>query len=216
MRKLAFLSVLPGLLLAGAAQAEGEVLLDYRDTAFTSGQAFYAQPDRRRIAALLKTASPEAARDMGETFAILGDADGTFANGSGRVYLIQSRAPAAIEPFPNGPAPVLLVTGQGEAAQLFRLPPDVQYQRLVAAADGNGDRRDEVLLEASFTNMGQTTTALDVIRLEADGTAKPVQTLRDVALDACDNPSGERTRSAATVRIGPEGFEAKPHALPCP
>lgn len=203
------------MLAAGPAPAAEDVILDYRDDAFLTGQAFYSEAERREVGSLLKAAAPEAAAEMGEDFVILGDAGGSFPEGGKHVHLIQEKAPVAIEPFPDEAPPVLLVTG-GRSATVFRLPQDVQYHRLVAAADGDADGQDEILLESSFTNMGQTVTALDVVRLDGGGQAAVALTLKDVHVEACDNPQGETTRSASTIRVGAKGFEATPHALPCP
>lgn len=215
MRNPSFL--LPALLALGAgpALAQSEPLLDYGDPAFTSGQAFYSAAERRRIGALLKKADPKLAGELGESFVLLGDAEGAFPEPGSRVYLIQTRNPPASEPFPEGVVPVLLVTGKDGAATAFRLPHDMSYQRLVAAADGDRDGRDEVLVETSSTNMGQTVTSLYVVALDEDATARPVRQLEEVQYEGCDNPIGERSRSVSTISVGPDGYEVKTRTLPC-
>ena len=72
-----------------------------------------------------------------------------------RIYLVQASRPVAIDPFPKAVAPVLVLLGEDAPARFFRLPADVQYQRLVAAADADRDGRSEVLLESTFMNMGE-------------------------------------------------------------
>lgn len=208
---------LPALLGVAPALAADETVLDYRDHAFVAGSPFYSAADRTRLGSLMKEGDAAAARDMGDNFAVLGDAEGAFTgkNASERIYLIQKSAPVAINPFPQGPAPALLVTRGGKFAAIFRLPRNVQYQRLVAAADGNGDGRDEVLLETTFMNMGQMVSSVDVVGLGGNGDARVTQKLPEVHVDACDNPSGKRERVAATIAIGAGGFEARPHAQKC-
>ncbi len=211
------LAVLPMSLAAGLVLAQPEPLLDYRDTAFLTGSAYYSQAERRQVAKAVKTGPEALVRALGDDFAILGDADGAFSapGRTERIYLVQKRAPLAIQPFPDGPPPALVALHAGEPVAVYALPADVQYQRLVAAADSNGDGRDEVLLEASSMNMGQMIVALDAIRLGQPGEATVAQTLPEVYADACDNPKGAKTRRAATITVQAQGFVAEAHELGC-
>lgn len=211
MRASTAFAVASLLLVGSAGAASGEILLDYRDERFVAGTPFYAAAERRRIAAVLSQVSDDEARALGDDFAILGDAPGSFT-GEGRrehVHLLQSEPAIAIEPFPDAPAPLLLVTDGEGRASVFALPGDVQYQRLVAAGDGNGDGRDEILLETAFVNMGQSTVALDVVRLDEAGSAVVENTLTDVLFDGCEAPVGPRERHASTVSATEAGFVAE-------
>ncbi len=198
-----------------ALPAAAEVLLDYRDAAFLSGSPFYSEAEQRRIAAALAQ-GPEAER-FADGFALRGDATGAFtqAGAQERVFLIQEEAASAIEPFPETGAPVLLILRGDEPVGLRRLADDVQYQRLVAAADTDGDGRDEVFLETSFMNMGQTTMSLDVASIGDGETATILQTLDEVYYDGCENPAGERERSAATISVA-DGASAERFEEACP
>lgn len=206
-------------LVAGAfpTVAAAEILLDYRDAAFLSGNPFYPQAKRAEIAAALKTAPDGLADALGADFALRGDATGSFAaTGSAEhVYLVQEEAAVAIEPFPDAAAPVLVVLRDGEPAGFYRLGKEVQYQRLVAAADIDGDGKDEVFLETSFTNMGQTTMSLDVVSLREGGTAEVVQTLSEIYQDGCENPVGARERKASTISVS-KGVTAESYTQACP
>lgn len=198
-----------------ALPAAAEVLLDYGDAAFLSGSPFYSQAEQRRIAAALAE-GPEAAR-FADGFAVRGDATGAFtrAGTHERVFLIQEEAASALEPFPETGAPVLLILDGDEPFGLRRLPDDVQYQRLVAAADTDGDGRDEIFLETSFMNMGQTTMSLDVASIGDGETATILETLEEVYFDGCENPAGDRTRSAATISVA-DGVVAERFDEACP
>ena len=208
-----------GVLVLSAAPALSQetVVLDYRDQAFLMGQPFYSQPERRQIAAALKKAPGELSQEMGTDFAVLGDVEGAFtkADADQHLYLVQAAAPVAIEPFPDAPAPVLLVTEGGRFAASYRLPKEVQYQRLVAAADGDGDGRDEVLLEAAFMNMGEALTTVDVVELGTEGAARTRQQLQSVYDDSCETGAGEKKRTASTVSIEGGRFVARAYDVGC-
>ena len=201
----------------GTLPATAQVLLDYRDEAFLSGSPFYSAAEQSAIAAALQQAPAEIAERFAKAFVIRGDAAGAFTQTGAeeRVLLIQEEAANSIEPFPETGAPMLLVMRGAEPVGFELLPGDVQYQRLVAAADVDGDGRDEVFLETSFVNMGQTTTSVDVAAIGTDGTAKIVETLNEVYVDGCDNPVGERLRTASTVSVE-DGLNTQSFDEPCP
>lgn len=205
------------VLVSSVVPAAAEILLDYRDAAFLSGNPFYSQAERAEIAAALKEAPDGLADDLGEDFALRGDATGAFtaSGATERITLVQEEAAVAIEPFPDAAAPVLVVMRGAEPAGFYALGKDVQYQRLVASADVDGDGRDEVFVETSFTNMGQTTMSIDVVSLREGGTAEIVQTLSDVYYDGCENPVGTRERKASTITVGP-GVTAESFSESCP
>ena len=197
--------------------AAADVLLDYRDEAFRSGSPYYSAPERNVVGAALQKAPGEVAKRFSEDFALLGDASGAFTEPGSheQVYLVQEKAAVAIEPFPDTGAPLLVVLRDKEPVGFFSLPGDVQYQRLVAAGDADGDGRDEVFLEASFMNMGQTSVSLDIASLDKAGDARIVKTLRDVYSDGCENPVGARERKAATVSLD-GGPRVESFGEPCP
>ncbi len=203
---------------AAVAASDTKPLLDYRDAAFRERRAEYPASERERITRALAGQS-DLRQEMGETFVILGDARGAFsrAGASARVFLVQTKAPLAIEPFPDAPAPVLVVLVEGGPPGFFRLPKDVQYQRLVGAADADRDGRDEVLLESSFMNMGSFVTTVTAARLDpTNASAAPVQVLQNVVADACDAASGRKSLSAATVTLDAHGkLKAQKHTMRC-
>ena len=197
------IGIIAAMSSVGTLPASAQVLLDYRDEAFLAGSPFYSAEEQSEIAQALEQAPAEIAARFAEGVVIRGDAVGTFtqADAEERIFLIQDKAANSIEPFPQTGAPMLLVMRGAEPVGFELLPGDVQYQRLVAEADVDGDGRDEVFLETSFVNMGQTTTSVDVAAIGTDGTAKIVETLNDVYVDGCDNPVGERLRTASTISV---------------
>ncbi|GJD94825.1 hypothetical protein [Methylobacterium iners] len=211
--------VLLALVAAGAPAAAAEIVLDYRKPALRDAQPSRSEAERARVARALTEAPPAIREDMGPTFAMLGEGRGAFTapGADERIYLIQRRAPVAIEPFPNAPAPVLLVLGPTGPARFYRLAKADQFQRLAAIADAGRDGRDEVLLESSFTNMGETVTDLTAVRLDpAQGAAEAFQTIPGVAADRCEGPKKQRSLSAATIsRDGTGAFTAQRHRLAC-
>lgn len=200
-----------------ALPAAADVLIDYRDDAFRSGSPFYSAAERRDVEAALKTAPKEIAARFAKGFSIAGDATGAFTapGAKERVLLIQDKAAVAIEPFPSSGAPLLLIMQDKRPIGFRLLPGDVQYQRLVAASDVDADGRDEVFLEASFMNMGQTAVSLDVVAVGDGETAKVKKTLENVYFDGCDNPTGEKSRSASTISID-NGLKTKSFKETCP
>lgn len=215
MRRAIGIGLIPAMILA-TTSAHATDIVDYRDHSFLVGSPFYSQVDRQKISDALKKAPGDPSGQMGNDFAILGDADGAYTarDANERIYLIQSAAPAAIDPFPQGVEPVLLVTNGGAFVQSYRLPKDIQYQRLIAAADSDGDGIDEVLLEMSFMNMGQLVTSVNVIGLK-DGKASVKQALQEVYSDSCENEGGEKKRVASTISIADKLFKAEPHDVDC-
>ena len=211
------IGIIAAMSSVGTLPASAQVLLDYRDEAFLAGSPFYSAKEQSEIAQALEQAPAEIAARFAEGVVIRGDAVGTFtqADAEERIFLIQDKAANSIEPFPQTGAPMLLVMRGAEPVGFELLPGDVQYQRLVAAADVDGDGRDEVFLETSFVNMGQTMMSVDVAAIGTDGTAKIVETLNDVYVDGCDNPVGERLRTASTISVE-DGLNTQSFDEPCP
>ncbi len=209
------LLVLAGL---GPASAGPRLVLDYRDPAVRAGEPRHGPAERAEIARALNGAPAALRSDMGKSFAVLGTARGAFTRPGARerIYLIQRSAPVALDPFPNAPAPVLLVLTEG-APRFYRLTKPSQFQRLAASADADRDGRDEVLLEGSFTNMGQSVSSLTAVRLDdASGTAPETQTLPEVVTDGCWGGAARKTRSVAAVVVAEGGgFAARLCPQPC-
>ncbi|MDF2599022.1 MAG: hypothetical protein K0Q54_1845 [Methylobacterium brachiatum] len=206
--------------LAHGAYA-ADVIVDYRDGGFRDAEPSVLPDERVRLVRIMAEEAPKALRmELGTDFVVLGSAAGAFtrADGRERAYLIQEKAPVASDPFPDAAAPVLVVVGDGMKARFFRLPKDVQYQRLVAAADVDRDGRSEVLLESGAYNMGESVTALTVVKLDpATGLATPGQVLRDVFTDSCDGGSGRKARTASTLSLDASsgGLVARRYQLKC-
>lgn len=209
-----------GLALALAVPAlaqEPGPILDYRKPATRDAPAASAAADRGRVAEALAAEAPPALRqELGPAFVVLGSAAGAFTapGARERIHLVQEKAPVAIDPFPKAAAPVLVVVGSGPA-RFIRLPADAQYRRLAAAADLDGDGRAEVLLEASFMNMGELATGLTAVRLDpAAGIATPIQTVPNVMTDSCDGRRGKRTAAVVTAD-GAGRLVARSYPLGC-
>lgn len=209
-----------GILLAGTGPvlAAPRLVLDYRNPAMREAAPRHSPAERAEIARALEGAPAPLRTDMGTTFAVLGMARGAFTRPGAqeRIYLIQRAAPAAIDPFPNAPAPALLVLAEG-TPRFYRLTKPTQFQRLAASADADRDGRDEVLLEGSFMNMGQSVTSLTAVRLDdASGTAPEMQTLAEVVTDTCWGGAPQRARTVAAILVSESGgFAARRYPQPC-
>lgn len=204
------------LLIATPALAQDTgVMLDYRDAEFLLGQAFYAKSEVEGVADLLANAPDAVQDDLGKDFTIVGDSEGAFTKKNARqhLYLIQAQAAVALEPFPDEPAPVLLITEEGEAPIIHGLPEDVQFQRLPASADVDGDGLKDIVLETSFMNMGQSVTSLSVFSVGEE--PRLIQTLDEVYFDGCGNPAGDKTKHAATITMADGKLVAENHELEC-
>jgi hypothetical protein len=208
--------------LGGSVQAAhgADAVVDYRDRGFRDAEAAAAPAERDRLVQVMAEQAPRALRtELGPAFVVLGSATGAFTQPGRRerIHLVQEKRPIAIEAFPNAAAPVLVVIAEGAPAGFFRLPKDVQYQRLVAAVDADRDGRSEVLLESAFTNMGESVTALTAIKLDpVRGVATPIQVIKDVFADSCEGGSTSKRRTAAVVFLEASGtFRAQRHKLGC-
>jgi hypothetical protein len=219
----AVIRLLSCFMLLGLVQTAyaADVIVDYRDSGFRDAEPSVAPDERVRLARIMAEEAPKALRmELGADFVVLGSAAGAFTRSDSRerAYLVQAKAPVASDPFPDAAAPVLVVLGDGVKAHFFRLPRNVQYQRLVAAADVDRDGRSEVLLEAGAYNMGESVTALTVVKLDpVTGLAKPEQVLRDVFTDNCDGGSGRKARTASTLSLDAStgGLVARRYQLTC-
>jgi hypothetical protein len=209
-------------ILAGAVQAAygADIIVDYRDRRVQTAEAAATPAERALLARIMADEAPSALRtEMGPAFVSLGSAVGAFTEPGRRerIYLVQEKRPVAIDPFPNAAAPALVVITEGSPARFFRLPGDVQYQRLVAGVDVDHDGRREVLLESDFINMGSSVTALTAIKLDAArGTATPIQVIKDVFTDSCGGGSPQKGRTAALISRDASGtIVAQRHTLGC-
>lgn len=201
---------------SGLTSASAEVIVDYRDDAFLSGSPFYSQAERSVVAAALKKAPSKIADRFGDKFVIRGDATGAFteAGAQERVFLVQEKAAVAAKPFPDESAPLLLVMRARHPIGFYSLAGDIQYQRLVASADVNGDSLDEVFLETSTMNMGELLVSVDVASMDKDGAAKVIETI-NVYSDSCERPSGKKERTASAISLE-KGLTSKSFEEPCP
>lgn len=203
--------LLSSVLLLGLIQSAqaADYIVDYRDRGFREAEPSVAPDERARLARVMAEEAPQALRtEIGANFVVLGAAAGAFTQPGSRerAYLVQRTAPVASEPFPNAVAPVLVVLGDGAKAHFFRLPKDVQYQRLAAAVDTDRDGRSDMLLESGFYNMGESVTALTAVKLDpGSGLATPGQVIRDVFTDSCDGGSARRSRTASTLSLDAAG-----------
>lgn len=157
-----------------SALADQIALLDYSKVDFLNGRQFYSEVDRARIASALATVPGDAAKGMGTDFAIMGDASGAFSapGTTERIYLIQKEAPVAIDPFPKGPAPLLL-----ESA--FMNMGEISMAVDVAALNDKGQATvqqtlTDVLLDSCENEGGTKMRKAAIVSVGPDGfTAEP-------------------------------------------
>ena len=116
-------------------------------------------------------------------------------------FLLSEKPPIAAEPFPQAPAQVIVALKGKDVVGTYVIPAARQYAKLVGAVDMDGDGVSEVLLEGSGYNMGQLITAVDAVKLEANGTTRVAQSIPEVYSDSCENPVGKKSRSAKTISL---------------
>lgn len=197
--------------------AADELVLDYRDTNFRSGQAFYSAPVRQRIESALSMAPDPIRNSLGEKFVVLGDAPlPTPKNeGHGVLYLLSTRGPIAAEPFPEGIKQYLAVLEDNQLRGIYPLPEDAAYGRLVGVVKLTDRTSHGALLESSFFNMGQSVTTVDLVQLNSSG-AVVTQSFKNAYYDGCDNPVGVKERTAATITQNRRGaLRSETFTLPC-
>lgn len=217
MPKSSLLALCAALALGGPALA-AELILDYRDPGFRDARAFYSAAETQKVLSTVTSRAPELVRALGERPVIIGSADGSFSRPGARerAYVIEAAPPAAIEPFPKAVAPVLAVIEGDKPVAVLPLAKDTQYQRVAGAADVDGNGTSELMLETTFMNMGQISTALDVVDVGKAREPVVVQTLKEVYFDGCENPRGERSRSASTLTISGGKLVARKYPATCP
>ena len=187
------------LLLAtsGLAQAQDGVVLDYTKRGFRNGEPAVAAADKTRVTSALTSVPSEPVKALGKNLVVLGHAKGKSPKaGEVDFFLLSEKPPIAAEPFPQAPAQVIVALKGKDVVGTYVIPAARQYARLVGAVDMDGDGTSEVLLEGSGYNMGQLIMAVDAVKLEANGTTRIAQSIPEVYSDTCDNPVGQKARSA--------------------
>jgi hypothetical protein len=192
------------LLLAtsGLAQAQDGVVLDYTKRGFRDAEPAIAAADKTRVTSALASVQSDPVRALGKNLVVLGRAKGKSPKvGDVDFFLLSEKPPIAAEPFPQAPAQVVVALKGKDVVGTYVIPAARQYAKLVGAVDMDGDGASEVLLEGSGYNMGQLITAVDAVKLEANGTTRVAQSIPEVYSDSCENPVGQKARSAKTISL---------------
>lgn len=200
---------------ASPAFSEG-ILLDYRDRKFRDAAPAINAADKARISTVVASVSNDAVKALGKDFVVLGQAKGQLPKaGEVNFFLLSLKHPVASEPFPDTAAQVIVAIKGNEAVGTYTLPAKTQYRRLVGAVDLDGDRSSELLLEASFYNMGQLVMAVHAVKLVPNGTTSTAQSVAEVYYDGCGNPQGTKTRSSKTISLRDGKLVATTHQEKC-
>ncbi len=192
------------LLLAtsGLAQAQDGVVLDYTKPAFRDAEPAVTATDKTRVASALTSAPSDSVKALGKDLVVLGHAKGKSSKaGDVEFFLLSQKRPVAAEPFPKTAAQVIVAMKGKDVVGTYVVAAGRQYARLVGAVDMDGDNASEVLLEGSGYNMGQLIMAVDAVKLEANGTTRVAQSIPEVYSDTCQNPVGQKARSAKTISL---------------
>ena len=204
------------LTFPGLAQAQDRVLLDYRDKTFRAGEPAIGAAAKAKISTALAPVASDAVKALGKDFAVLGHAKGQLAkDGEVDFYLLSLARSVAAEPFPKTASQVIVALKGDTAAATWVLPAGRQYARLVGAADLDGDRSSEMLLEGSGYNMGQLILSLDAVKLGANSTTSVAQSIPEVYANTCDNPVGAKGRAAKTINVSGGKLVAAVHPEKC-
>jgi len=200
--------------IAGSAFAQDRVVADYRNKQFRAAEPSVGPTEKARLSSAL--ASAPAAKDLAKDFVLLGQAKGKLGKeGDVDFFLVSAKAPAASQPFPDGASQVVVAMKGKDAVATYVVPNKRQYARLVAAVDVDGDSNSEILLEGSGYNMGQLVMSLDAMKLGTNGTMQTQQSIAEVYADSCENPVGQKTRSAKTITLKGGKLEAAAHPEKC-
>jgi hypothetical protein len=192
------------LLLAtsGLAQTQDGVVLDYTKRGFRDAEPAVAAADKTRVTSALASFQSDPVKALGKNLVVLGRAKGKSPKaGDVDFFLLSEKPPIAAEPFPQAPAQVIVALKGKDVVGTYVIPAARQYAKLVGAVDMDGDGTSEVLLEGSGYNMGQLITAVDAVKLEANGTTRVAQSIPEVYSDSCENPVGKKARSAKTISL---------------
>ncbi|SEO88233.1 hypothetical protein SAMN02990966_03209 [Rhodospirillales bacterium URHD0017] len=190
------------LALSGVAQAQDVVILDYTKPGVLTAKPAIDPADQARVSAALASMPSDAVKALGKDRVVLGHAKGKSSKaGDVDFFLLSQRPPVAAEPFPEAPAQVIVALKGKDVVGTHVLPAGRQFAKLVGAVDLDGDSASEVLVEGSGYNMGQLIVAVHVIKLEANGTTRVVQSIPEVYADSCENPAGKKIRSAKTISL---------------
>ena len=207
------------LLLATSAlaQAQDGVLLDYTKKGFLSAGPTVDAADKARVSSALALLPSDAVKALGSGRVLLGHAKGKAPKaGDVDIFLLSQKEPIAAQPFPEGPPQVIVVLKGKDVVGTHVVPAGRQFTRLVGAVDLDGDNASEVLVEGAGYNMGQLIVALNVLKLEANGTSRIVQTIPEVYDDACEAPAGQnKTLSAKTISLRGGKLVESVHPLKC-
>jgi len=171
------------LLLAtsGLAQAQDGVVLDYTKRGFRDAEPAVAAADKTRVTSALASFPSDPVKALGKNLVVLGHAKGKSPKaGDVDFFLLSEKPPIAAEPFPQAPAQVIVALKGKDVVGTYVIPAARQYAKLVGAVDMDGDGASEVLLEGSGYNMGQLITAVDAVKLEANGTTRVAQSIPEV------------------------------------
>jgi hypothetical protein len=200
---------------AGVAHADG-VVVDYTDKKFRTAEPAVAPADKTRLSTSVAALPNPSVKALGQNFVVLGAAKGGLDKaGPVDFFLLSAKPPVAAEPFPQGPAQVVVAMKGNEVAGTWTLPAGRQYSRLVGAVDIDGDKSSEVLLQGSGFNMGQLVMSLEAVKLASNDTTSVVQKIPEVYVDACENPTGPKDRSAKTISLKNRKLEATSKAEKC-
>jgi hypothetical protein len=191
------------LAMSGLAQAQDGVILDYTKQGFATAKPAVDPADKARVTSALASVPSDAVKALGKDRVVLGHAKGKSPKaGDVDFFLLSQRPPVAAEPSPEAPAQVLVVLKGKDVVGTYVMPARAQYARLVSAVDLDGDNASEVLVEGTHYNMGQLVTAVNVVKLEANGTTRVVQTIPEVYADSCEGPASQKkSRSAKTISL---------------
>ena len=218
MKNMSCATVACALLLAlsGVAQAQDVVVLDYTKPGVLTAKPTIDPADQARVSAALASMPSDAVKALGKDRVVLGHAKGKSSKaGDVDFFLLSQRPPVAAEPFPEAPAQVIVALKGKDVVGTHVMPAGRQFARLVGAVDLDGDSASEVLVEGSGYNMGQLIVAVHVIKLDANGTTRVVQSIPEVYADSCENPAGKKTRSAKTVSLRGGKLVEAVHPLKC-
>lgn len=204
MKNVTCVAAASAVLLAasGIAQAQDGVVLDYTKQGFRAGEPAVDASDKARVSLAVASAPSDAVKALGKDLVLLGQAKGKSAKaGDVDFFLLSQKRPIAAEPVPKAAAQVIVVLKGKDVVGTYVLLADRQYARLVGAVDTDGDGASEMLLEGSGYNMGQLIMAVDAVKLEANGATRVAQSIPEVYQDSCENPVGQKSRSAKTISL---------------
>ncbi len=196
-------SIPPGEPGAATSATEQDIVLDLRQE--TPDFQADAEETRRIVAATFGTGAPE---DLELTARASGHFTSTEQTQT--AYILLRRE--AMQPRGYEIAKPMLAVFDQDGRIITQFV--VDFWRIAAVADVDGDGVDELLLASDVLHMGLFATSIELVSVR-DGDVKVLQSFPEVFMDTCEQSVSKRFVEANVFSRGPSGLVAEPYRADC-